>query len=224
MMTLGASPLGAIDRTPRSTRPGCLPLADQRAKVHTAAQNRTRTLSALVSDLQKRSDPWSVNSAHVTALQNASTGITALDQQIQNACYPTVAAFRADANKLLTDYRVYWLRVPQTHQIGAADRLGEAQKRLHTVATKLASYAGSNAQVQADLAQMNTSLAAADAALGTQPTLAADLAKVPALQPAKDMTANEAALKAAKTDLKTARKQLVAAHKAAAQAIKDLGG
>jgi hypothetical protein len=224
LVTLVAIPAGAAPRTPRPTKPACLPLTLQRSKVHTAAHNRTKTLAALESALEKRNDPWSVNGAQLTALRNASSGITALDQQIQRACYPTVAAFRADASKLLTDYRVYWLRAPQTHQIEAADHLGEASKRLHALATKLAAFAGTNAQVQADVAHMNAALAAADTALGVTPTLAANIAKVPTLQPAKDMTANVAALHAARADLKTAHTQLVAAHKAAAQAIKDLGG
>src|SRR6202043_513903 len=98
--------------------------------VHDDVVRRQAKLAALVADLQARRDPFGLNGPQISALQAASVGITALDGQIANTCYPTLAALRADATKIFVDYRVFWLRGPQTHVIEAADRLDEARSRL----------------------------------------------------------------------------------------------
>jgi hypothetical protein len=232
LITLFASPVGAVDsgrinpaRTVDAAKVNgnaCRPLTAQKAAVHTAAAKREATVARLISSLQDRRDPWSMNAGQISALQSASAGITALDAQIQSTCYATVADFRSDATKLFTNYRVYWLRVPQTHGIEAADWLGEARTRLGAVATKLASHVGTNAQAKTDLAAMNQALAAADAKLGTPPKPSADIAKLPTLAPAADMTADVAAMEAARSDLKATRAQLAEARADALKVIADL--
>ena len=98
--------------------------------VHADALRREATLADLVAKLQARKDPFGMNGPQISALQAANAAIAALDGQIASTCYPTLAALQADATKLFVDYRVYWLRVPQTHVIEAADRLAEARARL----------------------------------------------------------------------------------------------
>ncbi|HWS44974.1 MAG TPA: hypothetical protein VN636_03865 [Acidimicrobiia bacterium] len=193
-------------------------------RVHTEATRREATLASLVANLQARKDPYGMNGGQITALQQASSGISTLDQQIQSTCYPTLAALRTDATKLFVDYRVYWLRVPQTHAIQAADHLAEARARLGQVAAKLAGYVGSNTTAQADLAAMNQALAAADAKLGTPPTAGPSIAAVPGLLPAADMTAQTQALQAAHADLLAARASLSAARAGGAKVVADLRG
>ncbi|MGO9872294.1 MAG: hypothetical protein ACLPVY_00725 [Acidimicrobiia bacterium] len=202
---------------------GCGPFAVAKAFVHAAAERRETTLGLLVSTLQARQDPWSLNAGQIAALQNASSGISALDAQVQNTCYTTRAALRADATQLFTNYRVYWLRVPQTHAVEAADRLAEARSRLGTVATKLAGHVGTNTKAQAELSAMNQALAAADANLGTVPTPADAVASVLTLAPAADMTADVAAMETARADLIAARGALIQARTDGLAVIGDLG-
>jgi hypothetical protein len=200
----------------------CRPSAAVKSAVHAAARRREATLARLVGALQVRKDPWTLNGGQISALQAASSGISALDAQLQATCYVTVAAFRADATKLLTDYRVYWLRVPQTHGIEAADRLAEARTRLGVVATKLGPHVAGNAKAQTDLATMNQALAAADAKLGTPPSAAPSIAQLATLTPAADMTANDAAMETARGDLLAVRGSLVQARAAGLAVIADL--
>lgn len=164
-----------------------------------------------------------MNAGQMSALQNASAGIVALDARIQSTCYSSAAALPADASTLFTSYRVYWLRVPQTHGIEAADRLAEARTRLGAVATKLAGHVSGNPKAQTDLAAMNRALSAADAALGTPPTPTAHIAALPALAPAADMTADVAAMVAARADLVSVRGSLVQARVDGLAVVADLG-
>jgi hypothetical protein len=192
--------------------------------VHAAAVSRESTLAALVAPLQARQDPWSLNAGQISALQAASSGITALDAHVQSTCYSTVAQFRSDASPLWTTYRVYWLRVPQTHGILAADRLADAQTRLANVETRLAAHVGTNVKAQSDLTAMNQALAAARQALGTPPTAPPDIAALPTLAPAVDMSADIAAMEAARTSLTSVRASLVEARTSGLAVVTDLGG
>jgi len=232
LLAVSATPVGATGDTGR--RPvrtmaaakvnanACRPLTTQKAAVHAAAVKREATLARLVSTLQARRDPWSMNAGQIGALLSASSGITALDGQVQSTCYATIADFRADATKLFTDYRVYWLRVPQTHGIEAADWFADARTRLGAVAAKLASHVGTNGQAKTDLAAMNHALATADSKLGTPPNPAPDIAQLPKLAPAVDMTADVAAMEAARSDLKATRAALVEARADALKVVADL--
>jgi hypothetical protein len=222
VLSLFATPVGAVGGAKASGN-ACRPLTVQKAAVHAAAAKRETTLVRLASSLQARKDPGSMNAGQISALQSASAGIAGLDAQIQSACYATVADFRSDATKLFTNYRVYWLRVPQTRGIEAADWLADARTRLGTVATKLASHVGTNTHAKADLAAMNQALAAADAKLGIPPKPAAGIAQLPTLAPAADMTADVAAMEAARRDLKATRAQLAEARADGLKVLADLG-
>jgi hypothetical protein len=201
----------------------CRAFTVAKVRVHAAAQRRETTLAQLVSTLQARPDPWSLNAGQIASLQAASSGVSALDAQVQHTCYATTAALRTDVTSLFTTYRVYWLRVPQTHAVEAADRLAEARSRLGTVATKLAAHVTKNTKAQADLAAMNEALAAADAKLGTVPNPASPVAAVVTLVPAADMTADVAAMETARADLLAARGSLVQARTDGLAVIGDLG-
>jgi hypothetical protein len=190
--------------------------------VHDDAVRREAKLAAVVSDLQARRDPFGLNGPQISALQTASVGITALDSQIASTCYPTLAALRADATKLFVDYRVFWLRVPQTHVIEAADRLDEARSRLADAAGLLAKRVGANASAQADLAAMNQALSSADAKLGTPPSAGPSIAAVAGLQPAADMSHDTTVLKYTKTDILDVRASLAEARADGLKVLADL--
>ena len=229
-LILSGAPAGALGPArsgPAAAGPAgsgsCRSLTAPKARVHAAATRREVTLSRLLATLQARRDPWAMNGGQIGALQAASAGITALDDHVQTTCYSDASVLRADATTLFTNYRVYWLRVPQTHGIQAADRLAEARSRLGEVATRLAGHVDANTQARTDLAAMNQALAAADAALGTVPNAASHIAQLPGLVPAADMTADVAAMEAARSDLLAARASLGTARTAGLAVLVDLG-
>jgi hypothetical protein len=221
----GAVPAGAKVSPARGgstpTTPSCKGI-NLKPAAHNDAVRREGTLADLVGKLQARTNPFNLNGPQISTLQSASSGISALDNTIQSTCYPSIAALRTDWRKMFDDYRVYWLRVPQSHGIEAADHLAEAQTKLASVASKLAGYVGSNTQAQADLAAMNQQLAAAASKLGTPPTAGPSIAALAGLAPAPDMTANTAALQAAHADLVAARAALVQARADGKKVIADL--
>jgi len=220
------APVGASTLTPHTKPNSAEPCKGMAMKpaAHADAVRREATLANLVAKLQAHKDPYGLNGPQITALQTASAGIAALDAQIASTCYPTAAALKADAQKLFVDYRVYWLRGPQTAAIRAADSLAEARVRLGRAAAKAAPLVGSNPAAQADLAAMNTALSNADAKLGTPPTAPGSIATAAGLQPAADMTNNTAALQAVHGDLLAAKAALVEARAAGAKVINDLQG
>jgi hypothetical protein len=200
----------------------CRSFADLQQLVQTQAGRRENTLDALSNALHARHDPFQLNGTQVSTLQQAKSGIVSLTQTVQGGCYATRAAFANAARPLFTDYRVYWLRVPQTNVIQAADYLAEARARLGDAAAKLAPHVKSNTKATTDFNAMNAALASADASLGSAPNPAASIKAVVALAPAVDMTADVNALNAAGTDLLTAHTALVTARGDALQVIADL--
>ena len=217
---LVVAPAGALGN---ARADGCRPFVAAKARVDAAAAHRETTLNLLVSTLDVRRDPWSMNMGQITALRAAASDVAALDAHVQSACYATVAALRSDALPLLTNYRVYWLRVPQSHAIEAADRLGEARAALGRVASRLAALAGSNTATRGDLDAMNRALGAADAQLGTAPTASSVMAALPALSPAADMSADVGAMQGARAALIAARGSLVEARTSGLRVVADLG-
>jgi hypothetical protein len=207
--------------TPTST---CRPFTTERQKAHADVAKRLTTLDQLAGVLGAAQDPFGVNGGETAALADAKTGLTALDQKIQTSCYTDRVTLNADARTIFTSYRVYWLRMPQTHIIESADHLGVARQTLGASATKLAGLVGDNQKAQADLAAMNQALSTSDAHVGNPPSLGGSVAAVPGLAPAVDMTADVTAMKAARADLEASRKALAEARRDAQRVVADLGG
>ena len=216
-----AGPAFASVARPTST---CRPFTTERQKAHADVAKRLATLDQLAGVLGAAQDPFGVNGNQSGALAGAKFGLGALDQKIQTSCYTDRATLNADARTIFTSYRVYWLRMPQTHIIEAADHLGIARQTLGASATKLAGLVGDNQKAQADLAAMNQSLSTSDAHVGNPPSLGGSVAAVPGLAPAVDMTANVTAMKAARADLEAARRALADARRDALRVVADLGG
>jgi hypothetical protein len=218
-VTASAAGARTIGRLP--TAPPCKAV-NFKPGVHRAATAREQTLKALADALRTHVNPDDLNGAQVGALQSANSSLAALDSHIASTCYSTFAAFRADAAKVWDDYRVYWLRVPQTHVIGATDHLEKVATRLEAVAQKLSKYARTDVQSQADYAALTSDLAQATKAVGSPPNAAAVITTAANLLPAKDMAADDAALQAAHAALAEARGALNAARADAYKMIADL--
>jgi hypothetical protein len=206
VLSAPAGALGAARGSAASTAAQCKGTS-LKPLVHDDAVRREAKLAALVADLQARRDPFGLNGPQISALQAANVGITALDSQIAGTCYPTLAALRADATKLFVDYRVFWLRVPQTHVIEAADRLDDARTRLAGAAGLLAGQVGANASAQRDRAAMNQALS---------------IVAVAGLQPAADMSNDTAVLRGAHADLLAVRASLAEARADGLKVLSDL--
>src|SRR5438105_1667136 len=79
LIALFASPVGAVDSgrinpatvdAVKVNGNACRPLTAQKAAVHTAAAKREATVARLISSLQDRRDPWSMNAGQISALQS----------------------------------------------------------------------------------------------------------------------------------------------------------
>ena len=84
LAALVVAPAGALGN---ARADGCRPFAVAKARVHAAAARRETTLNLLVTALNARRDPWSMNAGQIVALQSAASGVAALDAHVQSACY-----------------------------------------------------------------------------------------------------------------------------------------
>ena len=155
--------------------------------------------------------------ALITQLQEQINGLTSLSARIQGDT--DEATLRADAQRIVTDYRVYLLTIPKARGILVADIQLAAADRLTRIADRLASdidqARGDTTEAQADLALLQSKLATVS---GAVPPLPAGLL---ALQPA-GYPANHAALEQARQSLRTSRSALSEAAGLARHVIADL--
>ncbi|MGH9008880.1 MAG: hypothetical protein ACRDYF_03430 [Acidimicrobiia bacterium] len=156
-------------------------------------------------------------SALTTQLQEQINGLTNLSARIQGDT--DEATLRADAQRIVTDYRVYVLTIPKARgvvvadiELAAADRLAKLADRL---ATAIDQAKEDTTEAQEDLALMRSKLAAVAAAV---PPIPAELL---ALQPA-GYPANHAVLEQARQSLRTSRSDLADASSLARRVIADL--
>lgn len=152
-----------------------------------------------------------------THLQEQINGLTSLSARIQGD--NDEAALRGDAQRIVTDFRVYVLTIPKARgvmvadiELAAADRFSKLSDRL---ATALDQTKGDTAHTKEDLAQMRGKLAAVAAAVPPIP------AALLALQPA-GYPANHAVLDQARQSLRTGRSDLADASILARRVIADL--
>ena len=155
--------------------------------------------------------------ALTTQLQEQINGLTGLGARIQGDY--DEATLRADAQRIVTDYRVYVLTIPKARGVMVADIELAAADRFTKLADRLATAIGQakrdTADTQEDLAQMRGKLAAVTAAV---PPIPAELL---ALQPA-GYPANHAILEQARQSLRTGRSDLADASILARRLIADL--
>jgi chromosome segregation ATPase len=156
-------------------------------------------------------------SALTTQLQEQINGLTSLGARIQGDT--DEATLRADAQRIVTDYRVYVLTIPKARGVMVADIEVAASDRLTRIADRLANAIDQarrdTTEAQEDLASMRSKLAAVDAAVLPIP------AELLALQPA-GYPANHAVLEQARQSLRTGRSDLADAAILARRVIADL--
>jgi len=156
-------------------------------------------------------------SALTTQLQEQINGLTSLNARIQGDA--DEASLRADAQRIVTDYRVYVLTIPKARgvmvadiELGAADRLSRITERL---AAAVDQAREDTTEAETDLSLLRSKLAAVTE---TVPPLPAGLL---ALQPA-GYPANHAVLEQTRLSLRAGRTALSDAASLARRVIADL--
>ena len=152
-------------------------------------------------------------------LQQQVNGLTSLNAKVQGD--NDEATLRADAQKIVADYRVYVLTIPRARgvvvsdlELNAGDRLSKLGDRLAT-AIDQAKEGKDTTKAQTDLASLRAKVASATAAVSPLP--AALLALEPAGYPG-----NHPTLEQTRQSLRTGRTGLVEAATLARQVIADL--
>jgi hypothetical protein len=155
--------------------------------------------------------------ALTSQLQDQVNGLTSLNAKIQGDA--DEATVRADAQKIVTDYRVYVLTIPKARGIVASDIELYAADRLTKLADRLQStidgLSKDTTKAKADLASLRAKLTTASGAVSPLP------AGLLALQPS-GYPGNRTTLEQARTSLRTGRANLADAAVLARQVIADL--
>jgi len=151
-------------------------------------------------------------------LQDQVNGLTSLNAKIQGD--PDVATVRADADKIITDFRVYVLTIPKARgavvsdiELTAEDRLSKLADRLEAMIERASG--NDTTKARSDLASLRAKLTSVT---GTVSPLPASLL---ALQPS-GYPANHATLEQARASLRTGRAGLADAATQARTVIADL--
>jgi hypothetical protein len=152
-------------------------------------------------------------------LQQQVNGLTSLNARVQGD--NDEASLRADAQQVITDYRVYVLTIPKARgvvvsdiELIAADRLGKLGDRLST-AIDQAKAGADTTKARTDLASLLAKVASVTAAVTPLP------AALVALQPA-GYPGNRPTLEQTRQSLRTGRAELAEAASLTRQVIADL--
>ena len=155
--------------------------------------------------------------ALVNQLQSQVDGLTTLNSKIQGD--GDEATVRADAQGIVTDYRVYLLTIPKARGVVVADLELTAADRLARLADRLGAAIdqgkGDTAKAATDLAALRAKVAAVTAAVSPLP------AQLLALQPAAYPN-NHPVLEQVRQALRTNRAALADAATLARQVLTDL--
>jgi hypothetical protein len=218
-LTLGlAAPAWAAETPPAR-------LDDLKAKAAEKVNERLAQLDKLAGAVAAAPADCGHNADLRSQLGADKSGLTALNATIQAETDRAKAV--AEFKQIFTDYRVYWLETPKTHEVGGCDRITKAATALTTLKGKIqarvdeAKAAGHDvAAAQAALDDMGTQIGAA--------TTAANHAddSVIGLHADKGdravLASNKAALDAGRHDLRTAFADLKTARQDAHKAIEAL--
>ena len=200
-------------------------LADLKARADQAVKDRFTQIDTLAGHLNGAGADCGQNGDVAGQLASDRTGLQQLDATIQAETDGRKAV--AEYRQIFTDFRIYWLQTPKTHEVVACDRESKADATLTSLKQRIQSrvdeakakgYDVSAAQAAVD--DMGAKLTDATTHAGQASSSVADL------QPDKGdqsvLTSNLAALAKGRQDLHTGWSDLQAARHDARTAIDDL--
>ena len=181
------------------------------------------TLASRTQSMQKLSDTEKNNIS--SAIQSQISDMMTLKAKVEGDS--DVATLRADAESITKSYRIYALVIPQGAIVAAADRVMTIADAMTTVGQKIQTRLSSAQSSGQDVASLQSAMADFTAKVSDATTQAGNaVSGVSSLvpdqgDPAK-LQANTAALKDARSKIKTATGDLEAARKDAGTIIKAL--
>ena len=200
-------------------------LTDLKTRADQAVKERLSTIDTLTGRINGAGADCGQNTAVIDQLASDRSGLQSLDATIQAETDGHKAV--AEYKQIFTDFRIYWLQTPKTHEVVACDRMSKGDATLATLRQKIQArvdeakakgYDVSAAQAAVD--DMGSKLTAATTSAGHASSSVADL------QPDKGdqavLQSNLAALQSGRQDLHTAWSDLQAARRDAHTAIDDL--
>ncbi|MDE1940526.1 MAG: hypothetical protein KGI66_00195 [Patescibacteria group bacterium] len=186
---------------------------------------RVQSLNKLIARIQGlRNISDAQKSSIENTLQSIVTNLQTLKTQVDAAT--STADLRSDDKAVIDNYRVYALVMPQLNIIAASDRIVTISQMLGSVSQKLQSRLSSASGIsnlsalQSDLSDIAAK--AADAASQAQAAVSEVSALVPDQGDKTKMASNTAALKDARSKIRAAQQDLVAARKDAEAIIQAL--
>lgn len=173
------------------------------AKINATSYLTSAQKSALIAELN----------AQISSLQSLQTELSSED---------SVTAAKDDAQKVITDYRVYALTVPKIQIVLTADRQQVTESKLSTIAAKLQTEIDTAQGNGKDVTGLQAKLDDMNAKLKDAQAISSDVeTKVLALQ-ASDYNSDHKVLKSYRDQLKTARADIGAALSDAKAIVKSL--
>jgi len=218
-LTAAAPAYAQTDPTPPAK------LTELKARADEAVKDRLAQIDKLSARLHDAAADCGQNADVAGQLANDRTGLEALDATIQAETDAKKAV--AEYRQIFTDFRIYWLETPKTHEVVACDRGSKADATLTSLEQKIQGrvdeakakgYDVTNAQAALD--DMGAKLSDATTHANQASSSVADL-KADKGNPSV-LSSNFAALSKGRQDLHTAWTDLQAARHDARTAIDDL--
>ena len=194
-----------------STAPSTIPAGDSltalKARCNAQVQRREGTLGSDLTFVQQSSALTpSDRSTLETQITGDETGLTALDETIQNDT--SYAQAHANCERIVTDYRVYVLEDPKIHEVIAADGVSSATANFEKVIPELQQLNASSGKpqpvkdrAQDDLNDLRSKVTAAETSISGVSASVIDL------QPL-GYPANKVVLQSAAQNIETSRDDL----------------
>ena len=200
-------------------------LTDLKARADQAVKDRLSTVDTLTGRIKETGADCGQNADVTSQLASDRSGLQSLDATIQAETDGRKAI--AEYKQIFTDFRVYWLQTPKTHEVVACDRMSKADVTLTSLRQKIqarvdeAKAKGNDVSAaQAAVDDMGSKLTTATTSAGHASSSVADL------QPDKGnesvLQSNLAALQSGRQDLHTAWSDLQTARHDARTAIDEL--
>lgn len=217
--------MGSTSAQARSASTTAARMANMQSKSGKEIDQRIDSLNKLLTRVQSFNKVSDADKASIaSSIQNVITTLTSLKTKI--ATDTSTSTISVDMKSITEANRVYALVIPKINVMAAADRVGTIYDMLSIIAGKIqvrlsqSTSTPDASSLQSDLSDMNAKLA--DAKTQAQNAINA----VASLQPDNGdktvMQSNTTALKAGRTDIQNATKDLTAARKDAQTIIQAL--